>query len=136
MNDTLILPQAEDQRFFDENGYWISPKIIDDDRLGQLRAHMELVHNGIFETGRAPHHGYWKPEDGNVLRKTDNSHWADPVLRGLAADPLIGHIAALLMKADAIALWHDQLLYKPGRPRDGQRPSANVGWHQDYSYWR
>ncbi|GGD73610.1 phytanoyl-CoA dioxygenase family protein [Paenibacillus nasutitermitis] len=136
MNDNQLLPQAADQDFFEENGYWISPKIIDDSRLQQLREHMEQVHSGIFESGHPPFAGYWKPEDGNGLRKTDNSHWADPVLRGLATDPLIGQIAALLMKADSIRLWHDQLLYKPGRPRVGQRNSANVGWHQDYSYWR
>ncbi|MFC3803659.1 phytanoyl-CoA dioxygenase family protein [Cohnella sp. GCM10012308] len=129
-----LLPTEADIAFYEQNGYWIAPQLIDDARLERLREHMERVFAGQFETGRAPYDGYWKPEQGNGLRKTDNSHWADLELRALAADPVIGEIAALLMGADAIRLWHDQLLFKPGNP--DRRAGGNVGWHQDYAYWQ
>lgn len=135
MSVTGLLPTEKDIAFFAENGYWVSPKLIDDERLERLRESMERVYNGDYETGRAPWKGYWTPAHGDGLRKTDNSHWSDSVLRGLATDPVIGQTAALLMGADCIRLWHDQLLYKPGRA-GGEGKKANVGWHQDYSYWQ
>ncbi len=135
MIDNHLLPGPDDVAFFQEKGYWVSPKIISDDRLEQLRERMERVYNEQFETGKPPWRGYWKTGDNpRALRKTDNSHWSDLVIRALATDPVIGAIAAKLMQTDCIRLWHDQLLYKPGRGPG--RETANVGWHQDYSYWQ
>jgi hypothetical protein len=129
INQSDILPDGEDLTFFKENGYWIAPKIIDDQRIQQLRERMDWVYSEKFEPGIKPFHGYWKPGDSPGLRKTDNSHWSDSILRGLATDPVIGPTAARLMQAGSIRLWHDQLLYKPGQL--GREMSANVGWHQD-----
>jgi ectoine hydroxylase-related dioxygenase (phytanoyl-CoA dioxygenase family) len=121
--------------FFEQNGYWIAPKIIDDQRLAAILEHTELIYREQYETGRAPWGAYWKPGSGG-LRKTDNTHWSDLTLRSLATDPSIGAIAAKLMQADIIRLWHDQLLYKPGLEEGETAPTANVGWHQDYHYWQ
>lgn len=129
-----LLPGAADVAFYEENGYWVAPQVIDDARLEQIRERMAKVYAGEYETGREPWQGYWKPEHGDSLRKTDNSHWSDNVLRELATDETIGAIAAELMQASGIRLWHDQLLYKPGNPN--RRSGGNVGWHQDYSYWQ
>lgn len=128
------LPTADDVRFFEERGYWIGPKLFDDEDLNRFREHMDRVYAGEFETGRPPWRGYWRPDDGAVLRKTDNSHWADRTLRDLATDQRIGEIAARLMGQDVVRLWHDQLLYKPGSGPGVTR--VNVGWHQDYQYWQ
>lgn len=130
-----VLPTERDVAFFETEGYWIAPKLLDEARLEALREGMMRVYEGDYETGREPWQGYWKP-GGNAasLRKTDNSHWSDLTLKGLATDPVIGEIAAKLMRSDSIRLWHDQLLYKPG---EGEaKMSANVGWHQDYFYWQ
>lgn len=130
-----FMPTAEDIAFFKENGYWISQKILSDEELAGIIEHMELVYDEKFETGRKPWGGYWKNGDNpRALRKTDNSHWSDLTLRGVATSPAIGEIAGALMGADCIRLWHDQLLYKPGR--NTKKETANVGWHQDYSYWQ
>lgn len=126
-----LLPTERDVSFFHENGYWIAPKIVSDERLERLREHMDLVYDGKFETGREPVM-YWKKEDGDVLRKFDNAHWSDHVFRSMVTDETIGKIAARLMNADIIRLWQDQLLYKPG---NGDK-TVNVGWHQDYNYWQ
>ncbi|MFB9276216.1 phytanoyl-CoA dioxygenase family protein [Cohnella cellulosilytica] len=133
-NLNKVLPTEADIAFFERNGYWVAPQLIDEARLERLREHMERVYAGQFATGRAPYSGYWTPEQGNGLRKTDNSHWADPELRSLAVDPVIGEIGCRLMKAASIRLWHDQLLFKPGNP--DRRAGGNVGWHQDYAYWQ
>lgn len=126
-----ILPKEEDIAFYNTNGYWISPKAIDDERLELLKRHMDKVYRWEFETGREPFKA-WKDSPG--LRQTDNCHWADYVLRDLATDPLIGEMAAILLGTDEVRLWHDQLLCKP--PGGNRKTPGNVGWHQDYVYWQ
>jgi ectoine hydroxylase-related dioxygenase (phytanoyl-CoA dioxygenase family) len=130
-----LLPTEQDVRFFEENGYWVSPKIFSDDELKEIIERQERIYNEEYETGKPPWIGYWKKGDNpKKLRKTDNSHWSDLVLRRVATHPVIGEIAGRLMRADMIRLWHDQLLYKPGP--NTKTETANVGWHQDYSYWQ
>lgn len=124
-------PTKEDIDFYKEHGYWISPKVISDERLKRCIEHMNMVYDGQFETGTEPW-TYWKGEPG--LRQTNNAHWADYTLRELATDPTIGAIAAALMGTDTVKVWHDQLLFKPGS--GDARTKANVGWHQDYHYWQ
>ncbi|MGG4034263.1 phytanoyl-CoA dioxygenase family protein [Paenibacillus cisolokensis] len=124
----------EDVLFFRENGYWVSPKLFSESELEEMIEHQEKIYRAEYELGREPW-STWKAGDNpRSLRKTDNAHWSDPVLRRVATHPVIGEIAARLMNADKIALWHDQLLYKPGRA--DRRHTANVGWHQDYVYWQ
>src|SRR5262245_42023748 len=131
VNET-ILPTAEDVRFFEENGYWLGPKVLDDARIERLRDAMDEGYTGAYETGMSPWSSSWKPGDNPLaLRKMDNAHWSNLVLRELALDETIGAMAARLAGTDEIRLWHDQLLYKPG----GGNATGNVGWHQDYFYW-
>lgn len=128
------LPGPADVEFFEQNGFWIAPRLVDAERLENLRRHMTFIHNGNYETGRAPYSA-WKPGSGS-LRKTDNVHWSDFTFRDLALDPVIGKIAAALLRAPIIRLWHDQLLLKPGLKPGAAPGTANVGWHQDYHYWQ
>jgi len=125
------LLHQDDLNFYQEHGYWISPKLISDERLEALRLHMDKVFNGEYETGQAP----WSNWNGGPgLRQANNSHWADNTIRQLATDPQIGEIAAGLLAASRVRIWHDQLLYKPGD--QASQSGANVGWHQDYYYWQ
>lgn len=136
MIQTDLLPDAEAVRFFAENGYWLAPKVVSDTELDALREHMDRVYAGEHETGCPPWGGGWKPGgDPNAIRKTDNSHWADWTLRALALNETIGAMAARLIGAETIHLWHDQLLYKPGTGAEAAR-AGNVGWHQDFHYWQ
>lgn len=129
------LPSERDVAFFDENGYWMSPVIFSAEELAQIKEHQDKMYKGEYETGREPVCNWLEGQNNpKALRKTDNSHWSDRTLRQVATDPTIGAIAAKLMHADAIRLFHDQLLYKPGRGNG--KETANVGWHQDYSYWQ
>lgn len=128
-----IIPTEQDVQFFRQNGYWVSPKIVDDQRLERLRDRMERVYRQDYETGIPPD-AAWTYDKGHpkTLRKTDNASNSDLTIRALAHDPVIGQIAAALAEADTIRFWADQLLYKP--EQSGGRGS-NVGWHQDYHYW-
>jgi hypothetical protein len=128
------LPGDADVRFYQEHGYWVSPRVFSDSQLAELRDHQDRVYAGIFETGRTPWKGGWKPKAERPLeiRKTDNSHWADLTIRQAVLDATVGAIAAKLHGVDVVRLWHDQLLFKP----NGGEQTGNVGWHQDYGYWR
>lgn len=129
-----LLPGPADVDFFEHNGFWIAPQLIDSYRLEALRRHMTFIYNENYETGRAPF-GYWTPGSGS-LRKTDNVHWSDLTFRELVLDPVIGAVAAALLRTPIIRLWHDQLLFKPGLTTGVAPQPANVGWHQDYHYWQ
>jgi ectoine hydroxylase-related dioxygenase (phytanoyl-CoA dioxygenase family) len=129
------LPQEQDTAFFKENGYWVSPVIFSADELAKIIESQDRMYKGQYETGREPVCNWLEAQDNpRALRKTDNSHWSDNTLRRVATDPTIGAIAAKLMDAQLIRLFHDQLLYKPGRGTG--KETANVGWHQDYTYWQ
>lgn len=137
MIDASGLPTEEDIAFFAENGYWLSPPILGQERLEALRAAMDAIYAGEYETGVEPWCGGWKPGgDPLQIRKTDNAHWSNHTIRALATDPTIGAIAARLMATDEVRLWHDQLLYKPGAGPGAATLAGNVGWHQDHGYWQ
>lgn len=133
MIDESKLPTSQDIEFFQREGYWLGPKVLDDERIDRLRAAMDRTYACNYETGLPPWSSSWKPgDDPTALRKMDNCHWSDLTLRSLATDETIGAMCAKLLATDEIRLWHDQLLYKPG----GGKTSGNVGWHQDYYYWQ
>lgn len=127
-----LLPTEADVRFYQKNGYWIGPKVVPDELIQRMHAHMDAVFAGDYETGREPVR-YWHPGDSPAaVRKIDFAWWADETIRELAFSEQIGAIAATLAQTPAVRLWHDQLLYKP--PSGDE--AGNVGWHQDYQYWQ
>lgn len=117
--------------FFDEHGWWIGEDPLFDAATAAAAAdRTRAVCAGSYATGEAPQIVY-PVEDDRSLRKIDNAWWADDVLARIVTNPEIGRIAAELIGADEIHLWHDQLLWKP----PGGEAKANVGWHQDRGYW-
>lgn len=131
--DPAKLPTDDDVRYFQENGFWLGPKVLTDSEIETLRDHMDRLWNQEYETGKGPWSTSWKPGDSpSALRKMDQAHWSDSAFRAVATHPTIGAIASRLTGKSPIRLWHDQLLYKPG----GGKPTGNVGWHQDYNYWQ
>jgi ectoine hydroxylase-related dioxygenase (phytanoyl-CoA dioxygenase family) len=134
MVDTMteIVTDA-DVAFYQENGYWIAPKLLTDDEIALFREHHARVLQGEYETRRPPHSRSNTPgEPIEQIVKIDNSYWSDSMLAKLALHPVIGKVAARLAGAVGIRLWHDQLLYKP--PQNAA--ASAVGWHQDYYYWQ
>lgn len=126
----------KDLASYHEKGYWISPKLISDDRIEKLRGAHERIWNGEVDGDGYTRNGMLKlPDDMLKLRKLDNGWWINDEIRDLVTDPLIGQIAADLMETDEVRLWHDQVLYKPG-VGNKETFAGNVGWHQDYGYWQ
>ena len=127
---------AEDKAQFDKDGYWISPKLLDDATIAELRRAHERIWSGDLDGEGYPMYGkVHLPENPLDLRKLDNGWWVNDAVKAVVTDPVLGRIAAELLGVDSIRLWHDQVLYKPGT--NGEKTKkGTVGWHQDYGYWR
>ncbi|MBI3004039.1 MAG: phytanoyl-CoA dioxygenase family protein [Ignavibacteriales bacterium] len=126
------LPGKDDVSFFQENGYWLSPKIFNDIELRDFREHHAKIVAGEYETKRPPLSRDPQPGDTSRLVQVNNAYWTDATIAKLTLHPLIGKIAARLSGVNGIRLWHDQLLFKP--PQIGK--AGNIGWHQDKGYWQ
>lgn len=126
----------EDLRTYREKGYWISPKLIDDDQIERLRQAQERIWRGDYDGDGYPPYGPWRNSRNPFqIRKLDNGWWINDEVKALVTSPVIGKLAAALMDTDEVRLWHDQVIYKPGTGGN-QTESGNVGWHQDYGYWQ
>lgn len=134
-SQTDITITEDDIQFYEENGYWIGPRIFNDDELEQIRQHHAAVVAGDYQTGRTPHSRSIAPGDpiDNIV-KIDNAHWSDSVLAKVVLNPVVGKMATRLSRSTGTRLWHDQLLHKP--PVTPDKQAGAVGWHQDYHYWQ
>src|SRR5690348_14262499 len=112
----------EDKKRFNEDGYWISPKLIDDDTIQRLREAHERVWSKKHDGHGLPFYHYSLPENPLAIRKLDNGWWINDEIRSVVTDRNLGHMAADLLNEDSIRLWHDQVIYKPGT--DGQETKA------------
>ena len=121
-----------------ERGYWISPKIFNDEQIARLRrAHERLWAYDFDHPYVQSQYGIHDTEVNSPrLRLQMNAFWLNDEIRQGVTSPFIGKIAAKLMKTDSVYLWHDQAIYKPGTAGQPTTNIANVGWHQDYGYWK
>jgi ectoine hydroxylase-related dioxygenase (phytanoyl-CoA dioxygenase family) len=130
-------PTTTDIASYWEKGYWISPKLIDDTGIARLRQALER----LFAGERDGHGSYFEgklnlPDDPLALRRVVNAWWVNDAIRDMVLDPGLGHICAALMKVDGVRLWSDQVIIKPGAGKEKTTQAGNVGWHQDFAYWR
>jgi ectoine hydroxylase-related dioxygenase (phytanoyl-CoA dioxygenase family) len=129
-------PTEADVKSYWEQGYWISPKLIDDARIGRLREALDRLFKGDFDGQGGLFDGQLNvPDDPLAMRRVINSWWVNDEIRDLVLDPGIGHIAGAFMKTPRVRLWADQAIVKPGTRGKGATKSGNIGWHQDAAYW-
>ena len=117
---------------YEEQGFYFSPVLFEEDSLTDAIRHQDLVVSGQYETGISPR----KPFDSSkatpgTLVKIDSSHRADLTIRQFVSNPALGTWAAAITGARWVQVWAVQLLVKPGLGAD----EAKVGWHQDRNYW-
>ena len=133
--DGLITDQVVDQYW--ERGYWISPKLFSDAEIDRLRAAHERLWAGDYDHPIPSQYGLHNADlSSPKLRQQLNGFWLNDEIRRAVTSPRLGLIAARLMKVDSVRLWHDQVLYKPGTGAGAETNLGNVGWHQDYGYWK
>lgn len=123
-------PSAQDIQFFGAHGWWVSPRILADDVLDDLRFGIERYFAGerdwqlpirLDELGEA-----------TPVRQTDYLSLQIKEFREIIQHKSISGMAARLMGTESVRLFHDQLVTKP--PYSPSR-KAVVGWHADKAYW-
>lgn len=120
-----------------ERGYWISPKLLSDGQIAELREAQNRLWRGDYDSQIPPQYGIARVELGSpALRQQCNAFWLNRTIREAVTSPIVGAIAARLMHADTVRLWHDQAIYKPGTGAAQATQEGNVGWHQDYGFWQ
>lgn len=130
---TYVPTEADVAEYWDR-GYWISPKLLDDEAIAQARAGLDRLFAGKIDGDG----WYFEDPPANqtkaALRRVIDAWWVSDAVQAIVTDRGLGRIAADLMRVDGARLWADQALSKPGSGPDAT-DSANIGWHQDYSYW-
>ena len=124
----------EQVTFFEENGYLVVGKILDDQELETLRARADWIASGQDVPHIPPRYRQTEPRValGEVaadnamlsLRKMWHLAWYDEVMGSHARNPQITERIAALLGPD-LKLYQDQLFMKP--PRVGSRQP----YHQD-----
>ncbi|WP_337099183.1 phytanoyl-CoA dioxygenase family protein [Paenibacillus sp. YIM B09110] len=125
----------QDKEIFNRDGYWISPKLFDDEQIEQLREAHRRIWSGDYDGDGVPMNHFRLSDNPGALRKLDNGWWINDEVKKAVLDPFIGELSADLLDTDEIRLWHDQVIYKPGIGSEIS-DAGNVGWHQDYGYWQ
>lgn len=129
-----LLPTEDDVRFYEEHGYWISPRILTDEDLEEASFGVERYYAGERDTPLLMEAGTdWRPERGDILRQNDYVSLQVDELRTFVHHPVVAATAARLARTPEVRLFHDQLIYKPPQV---DASVTNVGWHTDIAYWR
>ena len=114
---------------FRERGYHIHHRLFSEAEVAAINAAADRVIAGQYDKG-APPDGVMLRKEPVDLIKIDNTWKADTTMARTVLSPALGHIAAQLIGAPSIRMWHDQLLDKP--PFGGRV----VTYHQDWAYWQ
>lgn len=121
-----------------ERGYLTTPSLLDGEEIARLRRAVERLFLCDYDRDLYPFDRVYTYDlDSPELRKVNNGWWLSDDIRSLVLSPKLAAVAAQLMEADEVRIWHDQVVLKPGVGPD--RPDfaeANIGWHQDYAHWQ
>jgi hypothetical protein len=128
-----LLPSDDDVAFYEQHGWFVSPRVLPDDIIDRALHGSERYYRGERDMPFPLTSGYrdWKPDDADIVRNNEFVSLQNRDLRALALQPIIGAIAARLARTRGIRLLDDQLIYKP----PGVVTNAAVGWHADRAYW-
>ena len=119
----------KDQASFDQNGYIVINKFINNDLAERIKNRFEPIFKGEFATGIEPDEWNWKegrdPKDHT--RQICNAWKCDNIIKEIVCHQTIGKICATLMGWSGARIMQDNLLWKtPG--------SKSLGFHQDAAY--
>lgn len=118
---------------FERDGFTFTPPVLPPKLLRRACDRMDAVIRGDYETGVKPASRCWNPgDDPRKICKIDNAQLSDRTILELISHPEIGRWAAEATGAKLVQVWSTQLLFKP----PGGENAGNVGWHQDYQYWK
>lgn len=127
------LPTDEQVAFYQEHGWFVTQRILDDAILDAAQRGAERFYRGQRDAELPASSGYrdWRPDNADALRNNEFVSLQIHAIAHLVRQPLIGAIAARLAQTSEIRLLDDQLVYKPPHAS----ADTTVGWHADKAYW-
>jgi ectoine hydroxylase-related dioxygenase (phytanoyl-CoA dioxygenase family) len=112
--------------FFRKSGYVVVPGLLGEDELARFGT---AVDDAVARRSAGdPRPLEERTRYEQSFRQCLNLWEDSPDVRALTFHPELAQIAAALLGAAAVRVWHDQALYKEG----GGRPTAG---HYDQAYW-
>jgi ectoine hydroxylase-related dioxygenase (phytanoyl-CoA dioxygenase family) len=133
--DRLVTPEVLER--YRRDGCWVSPPLFDAADVRRLVQAHERLWAGEHDRPIPPQYGLCTVDPASSrLRQQCNAFWVNDAIRWAVTHPVIGLIAARLMDAAQVRLWHDQAIHKPPVAPGEKADGNNVGWHQDYGYWQ
>jgi ectoine hydroxylase-related dioxygenase (phytanoyl-CoA dioxygenase family) len=121
----------EQVRFFNENGYLSSIKMLDEKQI-------EKIKNELAEIADSKHPGHElfyefhsneSSDPSTILFHALGAWRITPGLHDVLWNPRFLVAASQLLGDVPVRFWHDQIFWKPAKQ------GGVVAWHQDYSYW-
>ena len=126
-----LLPTKEDVKFFQEHGWFITPKILSESLIDRIYCASEEIYNGQKDAELpAPGCSNWQLGDKVAVRNNEYISFQKKAFQELSLQPIIGAIAARLMGTNLVRYFQDQLVSKEPARTD----ATYVGWHTDCSY--
>lgn len=127
------LPTEDDVRFYEEHGWFVTPRVFTDDLLDEVMDGVDRFYRGErdAELPRGAAFSDWSPGDDGPVRVNMHVAYRSAAMRRLILQPVLGAIAARLARTREVRLFEDELIYKA--PVRGGGTGA-TGWHTDYSY--
>ncbi len=116
--------------FFNENGYVVGPRILNQTQIDHLRAEL-----AILSSPGHPGSEFWYEYNSNESRDPSKTlfHALGAWRISTGMHDILWNApfttAASQLLGGAVRFWHDQLFCKPAEH------GGVVAWHQDYSYW-
>ncbi len=127
MNDLHLTDDLVER--FNENGFLILEKFLDEDKTKLLGNLIEPLFKGEFETGIEPDEWNWKVgrDPNDVTRQICNAWKSNNLIKKIVCNPKIGELISRLMNWEGVRLLQDNVLWKPPHSR-------SLMFHQDASY--
>ena len=134
--DQALLPTPEDAAEYQRRGWYVSGRLFSDDELDRVVEATEAFYSGLRDRTlpkSLPPSAYWTPDHGDILRHNDYICYENDDVFRILCKPLLGAIAARLMRTSLVRLWSSTLISKPARPDE---PTNIVPWHIDKHHWQ
>ncbi len=131
----MSISDADVKRFW-TYGYLVVPVVFSLEEINEMRAAFDDVYEGRVAEGRDwPYVPPLVNEERVGIRTALFSWYVNDVIKRYVSDSRIVDIVKRLLDTNAVRLWQDQAIWKPGS--DGAMTDyGNIGFHQDYGYWQ
>jgi ectoine hydroxylase-related dioxygenase (phytanoyl-CoA dioxygenase family) len=125
----MIGLDASARQRFDDDGFVVVDRLIDSERIPQLREAFDNVFAGRFETGVRPDEVNWQQADGDpsLTRQICNGWKANRCIASVVLDESIAAAIGTLAGWPGVRIMIDNVIWKPPATK-------SIGFHQDNAY--